>query len=257
MPRNSAGVYTLPSGNPVAQGTVISANWANDTLGDIASELTQSLDRNGRGGMKVQVKNADGTEALPGITWANEPDSGVYFAAQNDMRASVNGGDVARYIVDPAVAGKQVPFEVWDGSAFIKPLIGAGESPDFADIIVEGDMTAGTTSMDGAAAELEVTSITEGFGTAYGWFGGAGGTVFPASFGIASWAVLNATQVRVTFKKNLLYVQATALPANPISSYHAVELTLSYDAVPDSVIVEAYDGITGQRSDFCLLAVVT
>lgn len=49
MPRDGAGNYTLPSGNPVVTNTVISSSgWANPTLSDIATALTQSLSRDGQ-----------------------------------------------------------------------------------------------------------------------------------------------------------------------------------------------------------------
>ena len=45
MPRNSTGKYFLPDGNPVADGELITAEWANSTLSDIATAITDSLDR--------------------------------------------------------------------------------------------------------------------------------------------------------------------------------------------------------------------
>lgn len=47
MPRNGSGVYSLPSGNPVVDGTAIEAGWANPTLADIGNEITNSLPRSG------------------------------------------------------------------------------------------------------------------------------------------------------------------------------------------------------------------
>lgn len=48
MPRNPAGVYTLPPSNPVVTATPISsAGWANPTLADIAAALTESLTKSG------------------------------------------------------------------------------------------------------------------------------------------------------------------------------------------------------------------
>jgi hypothetical protein len=47
--RNSGGTYSLPTGNPVVTGTTITSTWANGTLTDIGTELTNSLDRQGRG----------------------------------------------------------------------------------------------------------------------------------------------------------------------------------------------------------------
>lgn len=43
MSRNSSGTYSLPAGNPVVTNTVISSTWANSTLTDIATALTQSI----------------------------------------------------------------------------------------------------------------------------------------------------------------------------------------------------------------------
>jgi hypothetical protein len=47
MPRNGSSVYSLPAGNPVIPGTVIATTWANTTLTDIATALTNSLSTDG------------------------------------------------------------------------------------------------------------------------------------------------------------------------------------------------------------------
>jgi hypothetical protein len=49
MPRNGSGAYSLPSGNPVTTGTLISSSgWGNPTLNDIAAALTQSISKDGQ-----------------------------------------------------------------------------------------------------------------------------------------------------------------------------------------------------------------
>lgn len=48
MSRNGSGTYSLVSGNPVVTGTTISSTWANNTLNDIATALTQSLAYDGQ-----------------------------------------------------------------------------------------------------------------------------------------------------------------------------------------------------------------
>jgi len=48
MSRNGSGVYSLPAGNPVVSGTVISTTWANNTMNDIASALTNSVASDGQ-----------------------------------------------------------------------------------------------------------------------------------------------------------------------------------------------------------------
>ena len=96
MPRDSNGDFDLTSGNPVASGDVIASSRANTTMPDIAQGLTDSLDRNGRGGMNAPLPFADGSEAAPGISWANETSSGCYRAGAADMRASLQGADFFR-----------------------------------------------------------------------------------------------------------------------------------------------------------------
>lgn len=48
MARNGSGAYSLPSGNPVVTGTTISSTWANTTLSDIATALTNSIAKDGQ-----------------------------------------------------------------------------------------------------------------------------------------------------------------------------------------------------------------
>jgi hypothetical protein len=48
MSRNGSGTYTLPAGNPVVTGTTIASNWANTTLTDIATALSNSIAADGQ-----------------------------------------------------------------------------------------------------------------------------------------------------------------------------------------------------------------
>jgi len=48
MSRNGSGVYSLPAGNPVVTGTVISTTWANNTMNDLAAALTDSVAADGQ-----------------------------------------------------------------------------------------------------------------------------------------------------------------------------------------------------------------
>jgi len=97
MPRAYDGTFTLVAGNPVLPATLIESGWANSTLEDMAQALTDSLSRNGSGGMLVPFEFADGSVASPAITWANQPNSGFYRAGLNDFRMSVGASDVGRW----------------------------------------------------------------------------------------------------------------------------------------------------------------
>lgn len=78
MPRSGSGVYTLPNVNPVVGGTSIATSWANPTMSDIATALTDSLSRSGQGGMLAPFKLQDGTLVAPGLAFLNEPGLGLY-----------------------------------------------------------------------------------------------------------------------------------------------------------------------------------
>jgi len=91
IPRDSNGNYTLPAGNPVITGEVISTSWANPTMSDIGAELTNSLDRQGRGGMLAPFKFADGTLLAPSMTFTSEPTSGFYRSGASDVRIGIAG----------------------------------------------------------------------------------------------------------------------------------------------------------------------
>ncbi len=48
MPRNGAGQYNAPAGNPVVTDTTITSTWANNTVQDIGNELTNSIAKDGQ-----------------------------------------------------------------------------------------------------------------------------------------------------------------------------------------------------------------
>jgi hypothetical protein len=87
--RNSGGTYSLPTGNPVVSGTTITSTWANGTLTDIGTELTNSLDRQGRGAMTAPLQHSSGSAAAPSMTFSSETNSGLYRVSANDIGMSV------------------------------------------------------------------------------------------------------------------------------------------------------------------------
>jgi hypothetical protein len=96
MSRNASGTYTLPAGNPVVTGTLIESSWANTTLSDLASAMTDSLSRSGQGGMTAALRVVDGTVGAPGLSFANETGSGMYRSAAGDYSFAVLGSQKIR-----------------------------------------------------------------------------------------------------------------------------------------------------------------
>lgn len=104
MARNGTGTFNLVAGNPVVSGTTIQSAWANSTLSDIASGLTQSLSRDGQaamtgplpmGGQAIQNAstitangNINGGAFIP--TLSTIPSNGMYFPAANTIGFATN-----------------------------------------------------------------------------------------------------------------------------------------------------------------------
>ena len=100
--RNGGGTYTLPAGNPVQTGNVITSTWANNTLNDIATELSDPLSRSGKGGMSASLQLASGSASSPGLSWTAETNSGFYRSSAGDFRLSIGALDAARYTASMA-----------------------------------------------------------------------------------------------------------------------------------------------------------
>lgn len=124
MSRAAGGAYTLPAGNPVVTGTIISSTWGNTTLSDIATALTDSLSRSGLGGMTAALLGTDGTQALPAYSFTNEPSSGFYRIGAGNIGLSV----LNRLTWNVTSAGNMTINAPSSGTAFILNGV-AGGSP--------------------------------------------------------------------------------------------------------------------------------
>lgn len=174
MSRNANGTYTLPAGNPVVSGTTITTAWANATLSDIATEMTDSLDRSGKGGMLAQFKAFDGAAGAPGISWANELDSGIYRVALKDFKFQVNAVTVQEWTATSVAfplgataaptAGNAVGF-AGTGHGTGSGVTGTGGASD-------GSGVAGT---GGATNGVGVRGVGTGTGIGLSGDGGASG----------------------------------------------------------------------------------
>lgn len=156
MPRNSSGVYTLPSGNPVVPGTTIDAAWANDTMEDMANELTNSLSRTGAGGMLAPFRIADGTVTGPGLSYLNETNTGLYRSGAGSTWMSVLGVNTVQF----STVGLTIPFG--------KALTAQGNASVAGTLAVVGATTlASTLAVTGAltATGGVLGNVTAGSGT--------------------------------------------------------------------------------------------
>jgi Chaperone of endosialidase len=140
MPRNGSGTFTLVTGNPVVSGTIIESTWANNTLADIADSITNSLARNGEGGMTAPLRLVDGTVSVPGLAFANETGSGLYRAAAGDIGLSVLGSRILRV----QAAGATVTGTLTTGN-----------------LVVDDNSTLGSSNTDTLAVNARITTDLE------------------------------------------------------------------------------------------------
>lgn len=150
MSRDSNGNYSLPAGNPVTSGDTVSSTWANTTLADIASEMTSSLERSGKGGMTGPFKAAAGTVGAPGISFSAETTSGFYRAGSNDIRGSIAGSDIFRFNASG--------LQVYVGASW-EDILTTGATIDAATL--DGNAAAAFAAASHTHATTDVTGLEE------------------------------------------------------------------------------------------------
>jgi hypothetical protein len=96
--RNSSGTATPPAGQPPSAGAVISLADHNALVSDIYAELTDSLSRSGKGTLTAVLKAIDGALSAPGYTFGGEPTSGLSRAGAGDLRLSILGALVVKFL---------------------------------------------------------------------------------------------------------------------------------------------------------------
>jgi hypothetical protein len=107
MSRNGSGTYTLPAGNPVVTGTTISSTWANSTLTNIASALTDSLAADGQ------------TTATGNLKMGNNRITGLADGIADTDGATVSQVNAAGFTVAPGTAGNVLTSNgtIWTSAA--------------------------------------------------------------------------------------------------------------------------------------------
>ena len=224
MPRDTNGNYTLPVGNPVVADTSIESVWANTTLTDVATELTNSLSRDGNGGMRAPFEHADGNMLNPGMSWGNEPTSGWYRKTTNEFWYSVGNEDIfgiskngivlatgktfSGINIQPFPAGTRMLFnqtaappgwtKVVTGGIdnnvlrIVTGAVGSGGADDFTAVFGSGKTTQGTV-LTAAQMPSHTHSVSDPGHIHYarGWLGGwtSGGGANAVASVTGDWAV--------------------------------------------------------------------
>lgn len=162
--RNSGGTYSLP--NPaVVTGTNISSTWANSTLNDLATEITNSLDRSGRGAMTGPLRlKSSASAAAPDLAWDVETNTGFYRAAAGDFRFAIAGVDLMQYGASGASIKGTTPISMYHDIGGVGAGLWIGSattgSPTSANYAFIGDGTSVLmNAATGGQARLRVNNV--------------------------------------------------------------------------------------------------
>lgn len=184
MPRDASGNYTLPLADVVA-GATIEASWANVTLADLAQAMTESLSREGDGGLTAPLALTDGTAVLPSLTFINETNTGLYRAGTGDVHVVIGGVSIMRYYT-----GGATPLAALTGDLTVSETFTSSKAATFQAVVnlydSVNDKTAtlanvdrtgtSTVELDNPDGPVSVISGGETFG-----FGPDGNLSIPAT----------------------------------------------------------------------------
>jgi hypothetical protein len=164
MPRAS-GIYTLPTGNPVVTGTTITSNWANTTLTDIATTLTNSLASDGQTPLtgNIQMNNFAVT-GMADPTSAQDAATKIYvdtfvgalgtMSTQNANAVAITGGTISGLSTPLALASGGTGGTTATGTgAIVKASSPTVTTPTIATIKSAAGGTA-TVFQDSAGTEV-------------------------------------------------------------------------------------------------------
>lgn len=92
MARNGSGTYSLVAGNPVVSGTTISSTTHNNTMTDIATALTDSVDKDGQT-VITGIIDHNGLE----IILDADGDTSITADTDDEIDVKVGGTDMAKF----------------------------------------------------------------------------------------------------------------------------------------------------------------
>jgi len=89
MARNGSGTMAIV--NSFSANTTISSSEMNANFTDVASEITNSLPRDGQAAMTGVLKVSAGAVTAPGLAFSTDTDTGLYRSASDELAVAVGG----------------------------------------------------------------------------------------------------------------------------------------------------------------------
>ena len=190
MSRNGSGTYSLPAGNPVVTGTTITSTWANNTLTDIASALTDSVAADGQTPMTGDLDlNTNKVINLDPATVAGNAVEYDQFVTATTTSVNITGGTINGTTIGATTAATGRFTTLQATGAFTAGSTAAitGNTTVGGTLTVTGlgsfngtgalKIPAGTTGQQpspvtGMIRYNSTTNLFEGYGNAWGSLGG-------------------------------------------------------------------------------------
>jgi hypothetical protein len=184
MSRNGTGQYSLPAGNPVVTGTTITSTWANNTLTDIASALTDSVAADGQTPMTGDLDlNTNKVINLEPATVAGNAVEYSQFVNATTTSVNITGGTIngATIGATTAATGRFTTLEATSTLAVgtnttvggTLTVTGLGSFNGTGALKIPAGTTGQQPSpVTGMIRYNSSTNLFEGYGTAWGSLGG-------------------------------------------------------------------------------------
>lgn len=180
--RDSGGNYTLPQGNPAPFGLrpVPSALW-NNTFNDVATALSDSLSRSGKGGMLANLAMGGflvvglglGSASAPALSFDGAANTGIYAPSASSVAIATGGS--ARLTVDNSGTSVAGTLAV-TGAATFSNTLSAGATTLSSLAVTNNATVGGTLGVTGAATFSNTVTISGG-ATSSLRFGDADGSI--------------------------------------------------------------------------------
>lgn len=245
--RNASGTYSRTAGQPVTSGTTITASAFNTLTADLATEMTDSLSRSGKGAMLAPLELVNGSTSAPSLSWDSDTNTGLYWVSADRFDAVCGATTVASWrttgvtfpvgvIVTQSQANTVALAVTGNGTG--SAITGTGATSATAIGVLGTSGTSGGQGVKGVGAGGNAQGIRgegQGSGAGISGVGGAtgagvsgtgGGTVAGGSFANGTAAIAGTARsaveltngylgfVGVTSPQSTLSVSDTLTPAN-------------------------------------------
>lgn len=206
MARNGSGTYSTP--NSFSSGTTISSSAMNANFTDVASEITNSLPRDGQAAMTGQLQATAGSATAPGLAFSGDTNTGVFRKAADTLGFSAGGTEIA--------SATSTAFTITGLTASSASLT----TPTIAGATLSGTL-AGTPTFSGAVTFGAAPTLSDGLTVSAGTVALPAGSIETADLadsavttGKLNDSAVTAAKVAAGAVVAVSYAETTATPTN-------------------------------------------